>query len=139
MVSYNVAQLTNFDMQDENEYIKITTINNQKYAICNFRQMFNKSEMIKITKLGYCCEPKGIGKYIYIFLYEQNDDLNLPLSITNAIPIKIGPSGIYEIQPEVFLKTNDENIAEEVEMKVNIVGIGVPIDLKFTIDYAYNN
>lgn len=137
MVSYNVAQLTNFDMQNEDEF-KIETINNQKYAICDFRQMLSKT--IKITKLGYCCEPKGIGTYIYIFLYEQNDDLNLPLSLSaKAIPILIGPSGMYEIQPETFIKTNNENIAEEVEMKVNIVGIGVPIDLKFTIDYAYNN
>ena len=115
-IAYNVAQITNFDVQD------LPTIEkeNGKYAKYEFEA--------KIEKLGYCCEPKGIGSWIYIYLEEQPE---------TAVPIQIGKSGMYEVQPEPFLKLNEENVIEEVDMKVNIIAIELPKNLKFVLDYAY--
>lgn len=115
-IAYNVEQITNFDVQD------LPTIEkeNGEYAKYNF--------LTKIEKLGYCCESKGIGSWIYLYLEEKPE---------TAIPIQIGKSGMYEIQPEPYSKLNDENILEEIDMKVNIIAVEVPKNLKFVLDYAY--
>ena len=115
-IAYNVAQITNFDVQD------LPTIEkeNGEYAKYNFAT--------KVEKFGYCCEPKGIGSWIYLYLEEQPE---------TAVAIQIGKSGMYEVQPEPFLKLNEENIIEEIDMKVNIIAVEVPKNLKFVLDYAY--
>ena len=115
-IAYNIEQITHLDIQD------LPTIEkeNGEYAKYNF--------LTNIEKLGYCCEPKGIGSWIYLYLAEKEK---------TAIPIQIGKSGMYEIQSEPYLKLNDENILEEVDMKINIIAIEVPKNLKFVLDYAY--
>lgn len=114
--SYNIEQITNFDLQDKDTIIK----NGIEYVQYSFPK--------KISKLGYCCEPKGIGSTIYLYL-ENNPN--------KEIAIIIGDSGIFEIQPEIYSKLNSENIAENMELKVNIIKIDLPKHLKFVLDYAY--
>ena len=120
-IAYNVAQITNFDIQD------LPTIEkeNGKYAKYEFEA--------KIEKLGYCCEPKGIGSWIYLYLKTQEEETQ-----EKVVPIQIGKSGMYEVQAETFSKLNDKGITEQINMKLKIIAIELPKNLKFTLDYAYN-
>ena len=114
--SYNVAQITNFDIQDLETFIK----NDIEYVQYTFPA--------KIEKLGFCSDPRGIGSTMYLYL-ENNPD--------TAIPILIGKSGMFEIQPETYSKLNKDNVSENIELKVNIVKIDLPKHLNFVLDYAY--
>ena len=115
MASYNVAQITEHDIE------KIIPIS--KNGIEYIKYDFPK----RVEKLGYCCEPKGIGSSI--FLYLENKE--------QAIQFVIGKTGIFEVQPETFLKQNEEGFMENVDMKISIIGIEIPKNLKFVLDYAY--
>ena len=116
-IAYNIEQITNFDIQN------LPSI--EKNGVEYVKYTFQKN----IEKLGYCCEPKGIGSWIYLYLAENAE---------TAIPIQIGKSGMYEVQAETFSKLNDKGITEQINMKLKIIAVELPKNLKFTLDYAYN-
>ena len=116
--SYNVEQITNFDIQ--NEDAPTFEINGVEYVQYTFPK--------PICKLGYCCEPKGIGQTIY--LYSEDDEVK-------GKPFIIGKTGMFEVQPELISKMGEDNIMEQVEIKVNMKKIDLPKHIKFTLDYAY--
>lgn len=126
--SYNVAQITNFDkkFQQLPSFIK----NDIEYVQYNFNHSNDNDNDInkQIVKLGYCCETKGIGLTVYLYL-AKNPNM--------AIPILIGKTGTFELQPEQYSKINEDGITEEIELKINIVKIDLPKNIKFVLDYAY--
>ena len=130
-IAYNIEQITHFDIQNLPSIEK----NGMEYAKHIFQKITVNSDgtidkdPYLVNKLGYCCEPKGIGSWIYLYLENQNQ----------AIPIQIGKSGMFEIQPETYKQLNsDDGTNEQVDMKIKIAAIELPKDIKFTLDFAYN-
>lgn len=112
---YNIKQITNFDIE-----------NNPDEPDNSFAHFgFDKS----VSKLGYCCEPKGIGEKYPIKLYLSTKE--------DPILIEIGKTGMFEVQPEDFIKVGEDDKAVSVEMAVEIVGIDLPKGIRFVLDYAY--
>ena len=112
-IAYNIGQITHFDIQN-------LSSDKEGYAKYDFPKV--------IEKLGYCCEPKGIGSWIYLYLETKEQ----------AVPIQIGKSGMFEVQPETYLKLNEEGINEQIDMKMKIIAIEIPKNIEFTLDFAYN-
>lgn len=78
---------------------------------------------VKIFKLGYCCEPKGIDYPIFIKVngnYEK---------------IVLGKNCIYETQPEKWRDVNKRE-KEDKNAEVTIDAVMVPAGIDFTLDYA---
>lgn len=66
-----------------------------------------------VNKIGFCCEPKGIGSSIII----RNDNGSIQT-------IVIGKTGMIEYQPEDFKDANDpEAIVEKVIPSISSVVI----------------
>ena len=123
---YNIKQLTNFDIQDKQKYPiigqhKILNVESSK-SIDYVHITFNKN----VSKLGYCCESRLIG-YPIILYFEDG----------SYKPFKIDKTGIFEVQPEVFKSQDENNKVENLSIEVNIIGIDVPRDFGFNLDYAY--
>ena len=75
----------------------------------------------KIIKLGYFCEPKGIGHKDHaphadypIFVYQAN-------AVDSPVEIEVGKTGTYEIIAE----DNDTYITQ----------VDVPVNLAYSLDY----
>ena len=78
---------------------------------------------VKIFKLGYCCEPKGIDFPIFIKINGNYEE------------IRLGKRCMQECQPEEWRDVNkgekDNKVAE-----VTISAVMVPANIDFTLDYA---
>lgn len=97
----NIKQITNY-IQDGNPII------------------FNPG----VKKISFCCEPKGIGRSIYI---DGGEGLK---------PFEIGKTGMLEYQPEDFKDANDPD-AETIEINPSITTVAnLPTDIKWTLDYC---
>lgn len=143
--SYNVQQLTNFSITDkpsltktievpilEGKEIQMVPIQIAYKTALEVKQDNNNMGNLGYIKFGYCCEPKGIIFPIFICTNKSG--------LGNYFPIQIGREGMYEFQNETFKDINakDEKngtSSKEVETDIKILGIQVPADLKFTLDY----
>ena len=74
------------------------------------------------SKLGYNCEPKGIGYPIYLTISGVEKQFY------------VGKTGMYEIQPEPFNDINDDNPQEKIA-EVYITEVKVPKGIRFKLDY----
>lgn len=127
---YNIKQKTNFDIKNLESHIKTVTIAGVEKQISYKTIIFSNAE--KVIKIGYCCEPRGIG--VPIFLKINNNSTNFP--------IYIGKTGMFETQPDTWKNINDEEAKEE-EYKILINEIEVPykieennFEINFKLDYV---
>lgn len=117
----NIKQLTNRDLINlpsvDKVIMKAEELTTYPYKIIT-------TDMLKgiITKLGYCCEPKGIGYPIFLTFQEQEEQA-----------FQIGKTGMFEFQPETWINVNGGNI--ERTAIVHCIEVAVPADITFTLDY----
>lgn len=116
----NIRQLTNFDIASTAS--RETKSIDKAGVITDYDYYVITSEMLggALTKMGYCCEVKGIPYPIYLTINN------------NETEFQIGKTGIFEFQEELF--KNDE---EEKEIQVFCTEVKVPVDIIFTLDYCY--
>jgi len=77
-----------------------------------------------IFKMGYCCEMRGTNYPIFLTINGKEKEF------------RIGNSGMYEFQPEVYMninKSKEEKIAEPLVTKIL-----VPAGINFVLDYYYS-
>ena len=88
-----------------------------------------------VSKIGYCCEPKGIGYPIWIIIEGKTFDPNDPNSSSK---FEIGKTGMIEIQPEYWKNVNSEKEEDQQEQLgyVLVKDILVPHGIKFVLDYV---
>ena len=139
MASYNVKQLTNFDVQD-NPYVDPSPWKGHKYYKISYQQMLgiegSTDAGIQIDKLGYCVnDNEGINYPIFINFTSPNNDI--------YEDFQIGKTGMFEFQPEKWMDVN-ENVEDEhdedAEVKdatVNVYGLLVPDGVPFVLDYCF--
>ena len=118
----NVKQITNHDLSGAGSTTKTITIGDEtrqvEYKIINSTLLKGNS-----YKMGYCCEPKGIGYPIY-----------LTINGTNETTFYIGKTGMLEFQPEEWTDLNSEE-PEVKETDVFVTEVKVPAGIAFTLDY----
>jgi len=119
-MSLNSKQITNFDIDNK------SIVQNRTFSIQegDKTKTITKSyvtilDNVKILKMGYCCEPRGILYPIYIYINGAYRE------------IRIGKNGIYEFQPEQWRNNKDGELINIIVSKVQ-----VPLDVKFTLEYA---
>ena len=114
----NIKQITNYDISSL-PTVKIPPDDpNGKY----YKQIILTGS---ITKLGYCCEPKGIGHSIFLTFSTHPNDRK---------EIEIGKTGMYEYQEEEWMDLNDEETEVQTAI-VYTIEVLVPVGIKFTLDY----
>ena len=138
MASYNVKQLTNFDVKDNPIHIPSPWEGHDYYEI-SYQQLLgiegSQVPTIKINKLGYCVnDNEGINYPILINFDSPNSQ--------SYTPFQIGKTGMFEFQPEQWMDVNEnvEDEDEEVEEKtasVDVYGLLVPADVPFVLDYCF--
>lgn len=127
----NIRQLTNFSSEVLAAPIVSHTvlIGNDHYETIDYYELsatiLTGSEEVPVNKIGYVCEPKGIGYPIFI---ETGGTVR---------SFEIGKTGMFEAQTEVFRNINDTD-AEEIECLPKITQVEVPKDMVFNLDYAFN-
>lgn len=84
----------------------------------------------KILKFGYCVEPKGIA--YPIFLEIEGLQTTDP---SNCKDFQIGKTGMFEFQEEEWRDVNGDDT--ERTATVYCSRIQVPVGIKFTINYCY--
>ena len=82
---------------------------------------------IKINKLGYVCEPKGVQLPIVLITNREGDDKRITVYVNKR-------RGIYEVQTEEFYSEDPE---QELIFEPGIVAVSVPNGIQFKLDYAY--
>lgn len=124
----NIRQITNYDLADaptvmKNIEVAGKILNNYPYKVITTDKLKRET-----FKMGYCCEPRGIG--FPIFLKFQAGG-----SITdNEQEFEIGKTGMFEFQPEDYNATS-----ETIETaSVLCYQVAVPADIEFTLDYVYS-
>lgn len=129
-MGYNIRQITNFSDEyaaagttQHVVYIGNTHSETKEYKILT-NTLLTKSNLIKVLKLGYVCEPKGIDYPIYMRI---EGDLR---------PYYLGKNGIYEFQPEDFEDINNPE-EETKECIVYCSEVQIPTDIVFKLDYVY--
>lgn len=117
----NIKQITNYDISSLPTTQKQITIGgiiqNYDYKVITL--------IGSITKLGYCCEPKGIGYPIFLTFNTHPDQEK---------EIEIGKTGMYEYQEEEWMDLNDEETEVQTAI-VYTIKVLVPVGIKFTLDY----
>lgn len=123
----NIRQLTNYDVAgiassetkrilkggDKGEYI------DYDYYIIPTSMLGNN-----ITKMGYCCEVKGIAYPIFLTINDIETQFEL------------GKTGMFEFQDETWKDVNGDDTERVAQVIVSEVK--VPKDIKFTLDYCYD-
>lgn len=134
----NIKQLTNFDMAGapttqtfiRKYYVSDDPAEREKivqypyYTITPTK--FGGNVNTRISKLGYCCSPRGIGYPIFIKLDTESDFRE----------IEIGKTGMFEFQEEEWKNINQDNNVREA--KVLVSEIKVPVDISFVLDYVFD-
>lgn len=121
----NIKQITNYDLTEapieEKAIMRAEELIIYPYKIITINTLKGV-----VTKLGYCCEPKGIGYPIFLTFQEQEER-----------PFQVGKTGMFEFQPEEWINVNGGNIVRTAV--VNCITVAVPADIAFTLDYWCNN
>jgi len=108
----DISQITNYDSGTEitKEHIIIDGI---EHAVTYKQYTFPSTP---VYKFGYCCENRAINYPIFL---EFNNS-------KNYLEFKIGSTGMFEFQPEVFKDINDD--AEEKNIKINVTAFQAPFN-----------
>lgn len=132
----DIRQITNFSSEISSAPIVYMSvyIGNGRYITVRYyvlsTAILTGSQNTPVNKIGYICEPRGI---------------DIPITITTGDirrTINIGKTGMYEVMPEIFLNSTEEE-AEELECIPKITEIRVPKgqlgqeDIKFKLDYSF--
>jgi len=115
----NLKQITNFDVLDAPSIVEEIIIGGETINY-NYKQI---TLIGNITKLGYCCEVKGIGYPIF-----------LTFNNTSKKKFEIGKTGMFEFQEEQWKNINDIESEEQTAI-VYCIEVEVPEGIKFTLDY----
>lgn len=117
---YLTKQITNNDIEDKpsSTYsIEVPTKDGTTIETVEYKTIV---EDVRIIKLGYCCEEKGV---IYpIFLKSD----------TEYKQFKLNESGMFELDPVRY----KDNPTKEKTHNVNVTGVKVPVGIEFTFDYV---
>ena len=132
---YNIKQLTNFDIADLSEEI-IGVRKGDDIVVSVVYKIIPLGVLgAPISKMGYCCEPKGINYPIFLTINQVEYKFDL------------GKTGMFEFQPEQWINVNGDNIERTTNITVTEIKvpkrdldsdgqeIGNPIH--FVLDYAY--
>ena len=121
----DIRQLTNYDVAGTaatttKTILKAGTLTSWRYYIIPLSMLEGE-----ITKMGYCCEVKGIAYPIFLTINGIETEF------------QIGKTGMFEFQDETWKNVNvsetDEYIAQ-----VTATEVKVPVNIKFVLDYTYN-
>ena len=120
----DIKQITNFSLTD----IPIPTPIHKKGESTTTTYPYHTITLPNgVFKIGYCCEPKGIGYPIFI---KDN------ISSHDQFEFQIGKTGMLEIQPETWRDINNEEDQEYKTTDIFISKIKVPSEIKFVLDYV---
>lgn len=122
IINYNLKQITNFTAEELKEQDAIDIVNDGEWEYYKFTTThFGNLPMLKF---GYICEPNAFNIPIYITF----------AGYTEPNKFTLGKTGIFEIQPEIFI---DKNSAEQLEenIKFEITELRIPTGFSFSIDY----
>ena len=117
----NIKQFTNLKTPAASEEIQIDFPEPGNTYIYN-RMIPEHS----FTKMGYCCEPKGIGYPIYLEFSNNS---------SQGKRFYVGKTGMFEFQDEVWKDINESE--EEYTASVTCYAVWVPKNIKFTLEYSY--
>ena len=119
----NLKQITNFDILDAPSktrvIMKAGELTSYPYRVIDISKLKGST-----TKLGYCCEVKGIAYPIFLTFQGQGE-----------AEFEIGKTGMFEFQDETWKNVNGDN--EERIATVICTQVEVPDNIKFTLDYFY--
>lgn len=120
----NIKQITNFDLRGTPVRMTITKANvytTHPYYTISSTQLQSED----ISKLGYCCEPKGIGYPIFLTLNGKET------------AFEIGKTGMFEFQEEDWkdVNTDPDKIRTAI---VSLSEIKVPAGIRFVLDYSFD-
>ena len=124
-VFYNLGQITNHTAK--NMHVDTKTLDNgEDYYV------FTKTHFggMALVKMGYICEPSAFHLPIYI---QFNGVENTETEANNYNVFRLGKTGIFEVQPELFIDKNNNNAEKNIEF--NITAMMVPANFSFSIDY----
>jgi len=120
----NIKQLTNNDITQSTPTKSVQVVFPDKTIDVTYYKMV---PVHSFTKMGYCCEPKGIGYPIF-----------LDFSGNNSIDSRyflVGKTGMFEFQDEIWKNINESE--EEYTASITCYAVWVPQDIKFTLEYSY--
>lgn len=117
----NIKQITNYDLAGGGSPMSIHKYGQDPAISYNY---YTIPFSTKISKLGYCCEVKGIAYPIFLTINGSEAEF------------QIGKTGMFEFQPETWKNVNEDSTERTVE--VTCTQIRVPADIKFTLDYCYD-
>ena len=125
IINYNLKQITNHTV--EQFVYMIETIEEKEYYNFTFGKNIegvnNPTDSMPILKFGYICEPNALDIPIYITFNKES----FPKEI------RLGKTGMFEIQPEIFIDKNAEN--QEIDIDFYITSVKVPKGYSFSLDY----
>lgn len=120
---FDIKQLTNFDMAG----CPIVTEGIRKHGEATTAPYYvissTKLGSNAVSKLGYCCEVKGIGYPIFLTING------------NKTQFEVGKTGMFEFHDEVWKNVNGDN--QERTAHIITTEVRVPKDIAFTLDYCY--
>ena len=135
----NILQVTNFSdevtsapIEYRNVLVGNKELKNIPYYVLDLTTL-TKSDLFPLNKLGYCCDPRGIGYPIFISIYNKETQQS------KETKFEVGKTGMFEFQKyewrDVNKDPNTEYIAEIFATEVKIPATGIT----FTLDYCYDN
>ena len=140
---YNIKQYTNFSNEIKNAEEVIQEVvaggdigideAKKKYAEGDTHYTANGEKKVtykkitssilknNISKFGYCCEPKAIQYPIFLTVVSSKNP-------NQSKEFQIGKTGMFELQPEVWIDINDY---EPEEQEANVIVTEIKIPWKF--------
>ena len=111
---YLTKQITNNDIEDKPSSTYSIEVPTKDGTTIETVEYKNIVEDVRIIKLGYCCEEKGVK------------------SDTEYKQFKLNESGMFELDPVRY----KDNPTKEKTHNVNVTGVKVPVGIEFTFDYV---
>ena len=131
----NIRQLTNYDLANTPITPYTVVVGGKVFADYPYKIITTEKLKRETFKLGYCCEPRGIG---FPILLAFSSDI---IELRDYTSFEIGKTGMFEFQPEDFNDTTTETTDTNVDTDdpVTCYKIAVPADIDFTLDYVYSS
>lgn len=119
----NIGQLTNYDLVDTPTTPYTVIVGGRVFTDYPYKIITTEKLKRETFKLGYCCEPRGIGFPILLAFSSNVTELR------DYTSFEVGKTGMFEFQPEDFNDTDNPVVCYK---------IAVPADIDFTLDYVYS-
>ena len=127
----NTSQVTNFSdvvtsapVENHTVLVGGKTYKEVPYYVLSLTALTG-SNLTPIFKLGYCCEPKGIGYPIFLNI---NDRLK---------QFEIGKTGMFEFQKDEWRNVNNDPDTVYIS-EILTTEVQVPKNIAFTLDYCFD-